>query len=154
MKTPRRTIRQSHRTQHATDVRLRGLLVLALLVLCVTGCISRTLQVKSDPPGAWVYLNGEELGKTPVTHFFTHSGPRKIVVSLQGYKPAAEVIDLDTPWWGYVPLDLFAELWPGDVVDRHKVSYELAEAEEAETDMDELLRNLDKLRQNLSPVEP
>ena len=130
-----------------------AMLVLGLAALALPGCISRVLEVKSDPPGAWVYLNGQELGTTPVVHQFDHYGTRSIVVSKQGHKPAAEVIHLRAPWWGWFPFDFFVELWPGGVEDRHEFSYELARADEVETDMDRLLKNLDELREKLGPEE-
>ena len=37
------------------------LFVMLLVTLVLTGCVRRSLTVKSDPPGALVYLNGVEV---------------------------------------------------------------------------------------------
>lgn len=50
----------------------RCLPLAALFVLA--GCIERTITVTSKPAGALVYLNDEEIGRTPVTVPFTFYG--------------------------------------------------------------------------------
>ena len=50
---------------------------LSLLLLgCLTGagCVQRMIKITSDPPGALVRLNDEEVGRTPVTVPFTFYG--------------------------------------------------------------------------------
>ena len=43
------------------------LLLLGLALAILQGCgVQRTLQIESDPPGALVYLNGDEVGRTPM----------------------------------------------------------------------------------------
>jgi hypothetical protein len=128
------------------------LLALALgCCLPLPGCITRVLQIRSDPPGARVYLNGEELGVTPLNRTFTDYGSHKLVVAKDYYEPAAETVAIDAPWWCYFPVDFFVELWPAEVVDRHEFSFQLTEAMSPEADVDQLLSNLDALRQKLGP---
>ncbi len=133
--------------------RMKRMLLVGCCALLLAGCISRVLQIRSDPPGARVYLNGRELGETPLTHTFTDYGARKLLVAKDEYAPVAEVLTLEAPWWAYFPMDLFVELWPAEVVDRHELSFELAEAASPEANLDRLLSNLDKLRQKLSPQQ-
>lgn len=156
-------IRYSPRTRipHFRDdtvqIALRARLVPVRRVLCglllfsLSGCISRVLEIRSDPPGARVYLDGRELGRTPVDHPFTHYGTRRILITKEEYKPVSEEITLKAPWWCWFPFDFFVELWPGRVTDRHRVSYRLEKSAEPEANLDRLLRNLDKLRGKLSP---
>src|SRR5262249_46782603 len=51
-------------------MRVSTLLIL-LATVCASGCgVHRSLTIKSDPAGALVYLNGLEVGRTPVTRDF------------------------------------------------------------------------------------
>ncbi len=66
-----------------------------LVLLAVAGCANRTLTIDSEPPGARVILNREEIGETPVTKRFRYGGINEILVipapagpDGQPYKPA------------------------------------------------------------------
>ncbi len=52
-----------------------------LCVLCVSvvnlfaaGCVQRTITITSDPPGALVWLNDREIGRTPLDVNFVYYG--------------------------------------------------------------------------------
>ena len=66
---------------------------LTVLLLFVTGalascpaCVRKTIGIHSDPPGAIVYIDGLEVGRTPVDgipfHFY---GTREIAVLKEGH---------------------------------------------------------------------
>ena len=46
-----------------------GLAILAVTIFCI-GCASKVALIKSEPPGANVTVNGNYVGKTPVTYRF------------------------------------------------------------------------------------
>src|SRR5262245_32199714 len=56
----------------------RPLLAFFLLPLAASGCVTRTLRVETDPPGARVWIDGVEAGPSPVEVPFTHYGAREI----------------------------------------------------------------------------
>lgn len=113
-----------------------------LAAVALTGCLTRVLEIRSDPPGAQAYINGRPVGTTPATYEFDHYGPRTLVLALDDYAAVSETCDLDAPWWGCFPCDLFVELWPGEIVDRHERSFTLAASPHTDADLDELLENL------------
>jgi len=47
-----------------------------VLVLAALGCVERKMTVTSNPPGARVYLDDQEMGQTPVTFRFDFYGHR------------------------------------------------------------------------------
>ncbi len=58
---------------------------LLLLALCLlTGCVERLITVKSTPAGALVYLNDEEVGRTPVTVPFKFYGTYDVRLEHEG----------------------------------------------------------------------
>ena len=77
--------------------------------------------------GALVYLNDEEVGKSPVTTDFTWYGDYDLIARLDGHQTLSTHFVVKRPWYQVPPLDFFAEvLWPGHVVDRHHRRFELA----------------------------
>src|SRR6185437_1443998 len=84
---------------------------LILVLTCTTGCgVYRTITVKSDPPGALIYMNGLEIGRTPVTRDFVWYGRYEVEVRKDGYQTIKTASDVNPPWWQIIPFDFFAEL--------------------------------------------
>src|SRR5688500_18580755 len=50
------------------------------------GCVVREMVIDSEPRGALVYLNDQEIGRTPLTKEFTWYGTYDAVVRLEGYE--------------------------------------------------------------------
>lgn len=125
-------------------------LVLLTLLPCVAGCVERWLLVRSDPPGARVYLDAEPIGRTPVRVAFDHYGTRELLLRLETeqdgrevhYASHVELVTLEPPWHQRFPIDFLTEfLWPFPVVDEHEVMVPLRrfDAGETEARLEELL---------------
>jgi PEGA domain len=94
---------------------LRAVAVLAALGALAgagAGCVRRELTVTSDPPGALVFLNDQEVGRTPLTRPFTFYGTYDVRVRKEGYQTLKTKSLVLAPWWQWVPIDLFAEALP------------------------------------------
>lgn len=87
------------------------------------GCIERIVTVKSDPPGALVYLNEQEVGRTPVSKEFLWYGSYSVVVRKDGYQTLKTQTQIGTPWWQLIPLDLITDLLP--IHDERVLTYSL-----------------------------
>lgn len=94
-----------------------AILALLMLVTFTLGCVQRTISVTSDPPGALVYLNDEEVGRTPLSVPFTYYGKYHVRLEHDGYQPLAEVRSADAPWWEAPGPDLIAEMIPNNRVE-------------------------------------
>jgi len=55
-----------------------------------------SLRVTSDPPGALVVLDGDELGITPLTRSDLTPGNKTLAVLLDGYEPVTQPVRLST----------------------------------------------------------
>jgi len=108
-----------------------------LLALITTGCVQRRLTVNSDPPGALVYLNGDEIGRTPVTRDFTWYGTYDVTLRKEGYETLKTRGKVIAPWWQWVPFDLAAEMLP--LTDRKQLSYNLRPIEGDQEDPEQML---------------
>lgn len=87
-----------------TAVRITALTLVALAAL--TGCTRRTIEVTSTPPGAVVWLNDQQVGRTPVEVEFTHFGVYDVRLKLDGYEPVSTSRHAVTPVHEYPPIDL------------------------------------------------
>jgi len=96
------------------------LLTMALLfVLTAVGCVRRTVIIRTEPQGARVILNDEEVGTSPVSVDFT--------------------------WYGDSPIDFFAEaLVPFTIHDQHEMFFSL-EARKP-VDRDQLVKDAVDIR--------
>ena len=61
------------------------LIVVMTLGLLAGGCVERKLTVVSEPEGAIVWLNDEEVGTTPVTVNFNWYGDYNVRIEKDGY---------------------------------------------------------------------
>ena len=106
----------------------------ALAIACVMlieGCVTRSITVRSEPPGAGAYLDDERIGETPVTVPFRHYGTRRIRVEKQGFQTESRLVEMNPPWYQVIVLDLICEvLIPYKFHDKRVYSFELRKAVE------------------------
>lgn len=130
-----------------------ALLGIALLTL-LTGCVERKLTVTSEPSNALVYLNGKELGRTPIETDFLWYGDYDVQVRKDGYETLKTHSQLTAPWWQWVPFDLVAELMPWHPTDRRSLHYTLNEAPTTDTSAETLIDRASELKGKIEgPVE-
>jgi hypothetical protein len=129
--------------------------ILALLsvlgALCASGCVQRTLTVRSNPPGALVYLNDFEVGRTPITRNFVWYGTYDVELRKEGFESIKTTAQVWAPWWQWVPIDFLAEFLP--LHDHHEISYKLREPAVVQVDAQELARRGLELRAKLETSE-
>lgn len=100
--------------------------VVAIACVFSAGCVQRRMIVRSNPPGAVVYIDDYEIGTTPVATNFTYYGTRKIRLVKNGYETLTVMQPVPAPWYELTPLDFFAEnLIPGKVHDTRTFDYPL-----------------------------
>src|SRR5205085_4017228 len=97
-----------------------ALLLAAMLAAGMTGCVERRMLIVSDPPGATVFVNGENVGLSPASVPFTYYGKYDITCVRDGYETTTEKQPVRRPWYEFFPMDFVAEvLYPGHVQDNH-----------------------------------
>ncbi len=126
----------------------RGSLRLTFLVLVASslqGCVERRYTIRTDPPGALAFVNGEEIGATPVSRSFTYYGPREIVLVADGYRTERIAQPIKAPWWDNYLTEFFSEnLVPWTIRDDREYVYKLNPATVPSTN--ELGARADNLR--------
>ncbi len=121
---------QAGRLGDAQPGHARRSLVVTLAAFCwvssLSGCVYRRLIVRSDPPGAQVILDGQEVGTTPVAVPFTYYGTRQLTLVKPGFETRTELVKIPAPWYEWVPIDFVSDNFlPRHVTDRHEVAWQL-----------------------------
>lgn len=123
------------------------LVLLILLMALSVGCVERRLLITSDPPGALVYLNEEDAGRTPVEVPFTWYGTYDVRLEKEGYRSLRTMREAEQPWWEYPGPDLIAEAIPGKRVE---IAWHLQmqpQQPESDMDVDRVLDYANQLRE-------
>jgi len=80
----------------------------------------------TNPPGATVYLDSKEIGRTPFSTNFTHYGKREFRIVKQGYETKTELVPVRAPWYQWVGIDFVSEvLLPGKLTDHKTYEFDL-----------------------------
>ncbi len=94
--------------------------------LLQTGCVRRRLMVRSNPPGAMVYIDNQPIGTTPCATDFTYYGTREIRLVKAGYETLTVNQPLPAPWYQIPPLDFVSEnVVPRKIQDYRTASFNM-----------------------------
>ena len=111
-----------------------SLSVSVMILALLTGCVERTLLLRSDPPGAMAVVNGDEVGVAPAKLHFESYGTFEVVMSAPRYRRLRALVPVQPPWYEKLPFDFFAEtVWPWTVLDEHPVTLTLEPLSDEET---------------------
>ena len=125
-------------------------LIAVLTLLLMPGCAQRILHIESQPPGARVYINGDEAGKTPLEHPFDFYGKFEIVLRHTDHQSRRIVHEASPPWYAYFPMDVIVEfilpVFP--LRDVHRIEASLQKTGKID---DDLRKKLDEKVQAESP---
>ena len=128
------------------DKRTIGLLAaLGMATLLLTGCVERKLTINTEPAGAMVTLNDEQIGESPVTVSFNWYGDYWVRAGKEGYETLQTHRELKAPWYDWFPMDFFAQvLYPGRIIDSYEWTFELAPRQDPTRE--QLIEQADTLR--------
>ena len=104
------------------------LLLAAFCLLVTTGCVRRSLTIRTDPSEAMVYVNDVLKGPSPVTYDFQWYGWHRVLIRKDGYERIEDRKQLRAPVYLWIPFDLVMELLPFKIRDERTWSYTLAPA--------------------------
>jgi hypothetical protein len=96
-------------------------------IIAMAGCVERRLTIVTEPQGATVVLNDQEIGVSPVTVPFKWYGDYWVRISKDGFETLDTHRELKAPLHDYFPFDFFAEIvYPGRIVDSYEWSFDLS----------------------------
>jgi hypothetical protein len=106
----------------------RRVAVVALVAIAIlpTGCVRRRLFVQSNPPGAMLFVDNQQIGTTPCSVDFTYYGTREIRLVKPGFETLTVNQPIPTPWYEVPPIDFVSEnLVPSRLIDHRSVAFNL-----------------------------
>ncbi len=128
--------------------------LLARLFLCLVagltagGCVERKLTINTEPQGASVILNDEDIGESPTTVNFDWYGDYNIRISKEGYETLKTHRELKGPWYDGFPFDFFAQIVnPNRIVDSYEWTFELSPRRQISRE--ELIQNAQDAKERL-----
>lgn len=127
----------------------RRYFVIILLVAAVvqTGCVRRRLMVRSNPPGAMVYVDNQPIGTTPCATDFIYYGTREIRLVKAGYETLTVNQPIPAPWYQIPPFDFVSEnVIPRKIQDYRTVSFNMVP--QVIVPSEQLLSRAEQLRQS------
>ena len=90
------------------------------------GCVQRRMMIRSNPPGALVYIDDYEIGVTPIATNFTYYGTRQIRLVKDGFETLTVMERINPPWYQITPIDFVTENFvPGEIRDTRTLTYQL-----------------------------
>jgi PEGA domain-containing protein len=126
------------------------LLLVSLIVasaMSADGAVRRRLNVNSNPPGALVYVDNQQIGTTPCSVDFVYYGTREIRLIKPGYETLTINQPIPTPWYELPGIDFFSEnLLFTKIRDNRTVTYNLSPQLVVPTQ--ELIDRANQLRQD------
>ena len=93
--------------------------------LALTGCVTRSLTIRTEPPGALVYVNDQLKGESPVTYDFVWYGWHRVLVRKEGFERLEDRKLLRAPFPLWIPVDFVMELLPLPIRDARTWAYTL-----------------------------
>ena len=104
-------------------------------------------MVRSNPPGAMVYVDNQPIGTTPCATDFVYYGTREIRLVKPGYETLTVNQPIPVPWYEIPPLDFVSEnVVPHKIQDYRTVSYNMVPKVIVPTE--QLLSRAEGLRQS------
>ena len=127
-------------------------MLIALAAGCAlpTGCVQRRLTIRSNPPGAVVYVGNQEIGTTPISHDFIYYGSRDLTLVKDGYETLKVKAEIPTPWYDLPGIDFVSEnLVPTEIRDHRVLDFQLQPAVIVPTE--QLMGRAEELRRTRNP---
>lgn len=79
-----------------------------------------------------VYVNGEEIGTTPVSRSFTYYGDRDITLIQDGFETQRVTQPMKAPWWDNLFTEFFSEnLTPWTMRDERELNFDMLPVQNA-----------------------
>jgi len=130
------------------DRQLSLLFIGICICLLLSGCVERKLTINTEPQGALIVLNDEEIGTSPVTVSFEWYGDYWVRISKDGYENLNTHRLLKGPWYDHFPFDFFAQIInPHRTINSYEWTFSLEPKKQI--DREELIEAAEKLKKDL-----
>ena len=124
------------------------LIVLIFVPMLCCGCVQRRMIIRSIPEGAFVMVDGQSVGSTPLSVPYTYYGTRDIKLERDGYKTINVQQRFDPQWYQTFPVSLISENFAGREIRDERV-LDFTMEPKSQVQEDRLLERANDLRLNV-----
>jgi hypothetical protein len=125
------------------------LLAVVIFLTFATGCMQRRMIIRSVPEGAFVTIDGQPIGSTPLSAPYTYSGTRDIKLERDGFKTVQVQQRIDPKWFQRFPISLISENFAGrEIRDERVLDFVLEPKPQIQEDR--LLERANDMRLNIN----
>ena len=124
------------------------LIVLIIVPMLCCGCVQRRMIIRSIHEGAFVMVDGQSVGSTPLSVPYTYSGTRDIKLERDGYKTINVQQRFDPQWYQTFPVSLISENFAGREIRDERV-LDFTMEPKSQVQEDRLLERANDLRLNV-----
>ncbi|MFT5303096.1 MAG: hypothetical protein ACI87E_004619 [Mariniblastus sp.] len=125
------------------------ILVTSLILISLSGCVQRRFIIRSQPEGAFVTIDRQPIGLTPLSVPWTYNGTREIQVEKDGYKTIKVQERFQPTWYETFPASLVTEnFWPQEIRDERVMDFQLEPKTQVQENL--LLERANDMRMNVN----
>jgi hypothetical protein len=129
-------------------------LITILSTVASTGCITangsvqRRFIVRTQPEGAFVTIDRQPIGLTPLSVPYTYSGVREFQIEKDGYKTIKVQQNFSPTWYERFPVSFVTEnFWGRELRDERLLEFQLEPKTQVQENL--LIDRANELRQNV-----
>jgi hypothetical protein len=101
-------------------------ILIGITVLGFSGCVHRRLVIRSQPEGAFVTIDDQPLGYTPLPVPYTYSGTREVQLEKDGFKTIKIRERIRPKWYDTFPLSFISNNFAGrEIKDERLLDFQL-----------------------------
>jgi hypothetical protein len=125
-----------------------NIIIAGLVLVSLTGCVQRRFLVRSQPEGAFVSIDRQPIGLTPLSVPWTYNGTREIQLEKDGYKTIKVQQRVKPRWYETFPVSFVTEnFWPREIRDERLLEFQMEPKTQVQGNL--LLDRANDLRMNV-----
>ncbi len=128
--------------------KVANIIVASLILVSLSGCVQRRFIIRSQPEGAFVTIDRQPIGLTPLSVPWTYNGTREFQLEKDGYKTIKVQQRFQPTWYETFPASFVTEnFWPQEIRDERVLDFQMEPKTQVQENL--LLDRANDLRMNV-----
>jgi hypothetical protein len=128
--------------------KVANIIVASLILVSLSGCVQRRFIIRSQPEGAFVTIDKQPIGLTPLSVPWTYNGTREFQLEKDGYKTIKVQQRFQPTWYETFPASFVTEnFWPQEIRDERVLDFQMEPKTQVQENL--LLDRANDLRMNV-----
>ena len=128
--------------------KVANIIVASLILVSLSGCVQRRFIIRSQPEGAFVTIDKQPIGLTPLSVPWTYNGTREFQLEKDGYRTIKVQQRFQPTWYETFPASFVTEnFWPQEIRDERVLDFQMEPKTQVQENL--LLDRANDLRMNV-----